>query len=175
MPLALVISLLVLGTFAFGLIAPNAMQGAMQPLPQVRFATRFQPGPRSCSSIPEPVRRRSRSSSGWETPRKEGLQRWCSERPISSASPRSAVRFNMLIRPVFNWWDLPASTMHCGFAYLISCRRRTETSCRMSYGLRCSVPAGGRESSSSGILNPGALYPSWSIASGSTIHVPESR
>jgi len=33
MPLALVISLLVLGTFAFGLIAPNAMQGAMQPLP----------------------------------------------------------------------------------------------------------------------------------------------
>jgi MFS transporter, DHA1 family, multidrug resistance protein len=38
MPLALVISLLVLGTFAFGLIAPNAMQGAMQPLPQIAGA-----------------------------------------------------------------------------------------------------------------------------------------
>jgi len=33
MPLAIVISLLILATFAFGLIAPNAMQGAMQPLP----------------------------------------------------------------------------------------------------------------------------------------------
>jgi MFS transporter, DHA1 family, multidrug resistance protein len=38
MPFALVISLLVLGTFAFGLIAPNAMQGAMQPLPQIAGA-----------------------------------------------------------------------------------------------------------------------------------------
>ena len=38
MPLALVISLLVLGTFAFGLIAPNAMQGAMEPLPQIAGA-----------------------------------------------------------------------------------------------------------------------------------------
>src|SRR6266851_10260358 len=38
MPLSLVISLLVLGTFAFGLIAPNAMQGAMQPLPQIAGA-----------------------------------------------------------------------------------------------------------------------------------------
>jgi DHA1 family bicyclomycin/chloramphenicol resistance-like MFS transporter len=38
MPLALVISLLVLGTFAFGLIAPNAMHGAMQPLPQIAGA-----------------------------------------------------------------------------------------------------------------------------------------
>ena len=38
MPLAPVISLLVLGTFAFGLIAPNAMQGAMQPLPQIAGA-----------------------------------------------------------------------------------------------------------------------------------------
>jgi len=38
MPLALVIPLLVLGTFAFGLIAPNAMQAAMQPLPQVAGA-----------------------------------------------------------------------------------------------------------------------------------------
>jgi DHA1 family bicyclomycin/chloramphenicol resistance-like MFS transporter len=35
MPLALVISLLIVGNFAFGLIAPNAMQGAMQPLPQI--------------------------------------------------------------------------------------------------------------------------------------------
>ena len=35
MPLPLVIPLLVLGTLAFGLIAPNAMQGAMQPLPQI--------------------------------------------------------------------------------------------------------------------------------------------
>ena len=38
MPLPLVISLLVLGTLAFGLIAPNAMQGAMQPLPQIAGA-----------------------------------------------------------------------------------------------------------------------------------------
>jgi DHA1 family bicyclomycin/chloramphenicol resistance-like MFS transporter len=38
MPLAPVISLLVLGNFAFGLIAPNAMQGAMQPLPQIAGA-----------------------------------------------------------------------------------------------------------------------------------------
>src|SRR5467141_2728750 len=38
MPLALVISLLAPGTFAFGLIAPNAMQGAMQPLPQIAGA-----------------------------------------------------------------------------------------------------------------------------------------
>ena len=38
MPLAPVISLLVLSNFAFGLIAPNAMQGAMQPLPQVAGA-----------------------------------------------------------------------------------------------------------------------------------------
>jgi DHA1 family bicyclomycin/chloramphenicol resistance-like MFS transporter len=37
-PLAPVISLLVLGTFAFGLIAPNAMEGAMQPLPQIAGA-----------------------------------------------------------------------------------------------------------------------------------------
>jgi DHA1 family bicyclomycin/chloramphenicol resistance-like MFS transporter len=38
MPLGLVIPLLVLGTLAFGLIAPNAMQGAMQPLPQIAGA-----------------------------------------------------------------------------------------------------------------------------------------
>jgi DHA1 family bicyclomycin/chloramphenicol resistance-like MFS transporter len=38
MPLPLVISLLVLGNLAFGLIAPNAMQGAMQPLPQIAGA-----------------------------------------------------------------------------------------------------------------------------------------
>jgi DHA1 family bicyclomycin/chloramphenicol resistance-like MFS transporter len=38
MPLPVVISLLVLGTLAFGLIAPNAMQGAMQPLPQIAGA-----------------------------------------------------------------------------------------------------------------------------------------
>jgi MFS transporter, DHA1 family, multidrug resistance protein len=38
MPLAPVISLLVLANFAFGLIAPNAMQGAMQPLPQIAGA-----------------------------------------------------------------------------------------------------------------------------------------
>ena len=38
MPLAPVISLLVLSNFAFGLIAPNTMQGAMQPLPQVAGA-----------------------------------------------------------------------------------------------------------------------------------------
>ena len=38
MPLAIVISLLILATFAFGLIAPNAMQGAMQPLPQIAGA-----------------------------------------------------------------------------------------------------------------------------------------
>jgi DHA1 family bicyclomycin/chloramphenicol resistance-like MFS transporter len=38
MPLAVVISLLILGNFAFGLIAPNAMQGAMQPLPQIAGA-----------------------------------------------------------------------------------------------------------------------------------------
>jgi DHA1 family bicyclomycin/chloramphenicol resistance-like MFS transporter len=39
MPLLFVIPLLVLGTLAFGLIAPNAMQGAMQPLPQIAGAT----------------------------------------------------------------------------------------------------------------------------------------
>jgi MFS transporter, DHA1 family, multidrug resistance protein len=38
MPLPVVISLLVLGSLAFGLIAPNAMQGAMQPLPQIAGA-----------------------------------------------------------------------------------------------------------------------------------------
>jgi MFS transporter, DHA1 family, multidrug resistance protein len=38
MPLAIVISLLILATFAFGLIAPNAMQGATQPLPQIAGA-----------------------------------------------------------------------------------------------------------------------------------------
>jgi DHA1 family bicyclomycin/chloramphenicol resistance-like MFS transporter len=38
MPLPPVIALLVVGNFAFGLIAPNAMQGAMQPLPQIAGA-----------------------------------------------------------------------------------------------------------------------------------------
>ncbi len=38
MPLNVVIPLLVVGNFAFGLIAPNAMQGAMQPLPQIAGA-----------------------------------------------------------------------------------------------------------------------------------------
>jgi DHA1 family bicyclomycin/chloramphenicol resistance-like MFS transporter len=38
MPLALVIPLLVLGNLAFGLIMPNAMERAMQPLPQVAGA-----------------------------------------------------------------------------------------------------------------------------------------
>src|SRR5260370_41562456 len=37
-PLPLVISLLVLSNLSFGLIAPNAMQGAMQPLPQIAGA-----------------------------------------------------------------------------------------------------------------------------------------
>jgi DHA1 family bicyclomycin/chloramphenicol resistance-like MFS transporter len=39
MPPAFVILLLVVGTLSFGLIAPNAMQGAMQPLPQIAGAT----------------------------------------------------------------------------------------------------------------------------------------
>ena len=38
MPLALVIPLLVLGNLAFGLIMPNAMERAMQPLPQIAGA-----------------------------------------------------------------------------------------------------------------------------------------
>jgi DHA1 family bicyclomycin/chloramphenicol resistance-like MFS transporter len=38
MPLPLVIALFVLGCVAFGLITPNAMQGAMQPLPQIAGA-----------------------------------------------------------------------------------------------------------------------------------------
>jgi DHA1 family bicyclomycin/chloramphenicol resistance-like MFS transporter len=38
MPLASVISLLVLCNFAFGLITPNAIQGAMQPLPRIAGA-----------------------------------------------------------------------------------------------------------------------------------------
>ena len=38
MPLPLVISLLIIGSLAFGLIAPNAMQGAMQPLAQIAGA-----------------------------------------------------------------------------------------------------------------------------------------
>src|SRR5260370_17634121 len=38
MPLPLLISLLVRGNLAFGLTAPNAMQGAMQPLPQIAGA-----------------------------------------------------------------------------------------------------------------------------------------
>lgn len=38
MPLALVISLLVLANLAFGLIMPNAMERAMQPLPQIAGA-----------------------------------------------------------------------------------------------------------------------------------------
>ena len=38
MPLTPVILILIVGNFAFGLIAPNAMQGAMQPLPQIAGA-----------------------------------------------------------------------------------------------------------------------------------------
>jgi MFS transporter, DHA1 family, multidrug resistance protein len=38
MPLPVVISLLILATAAFGLVAPNAMEGAMQPLPQIAGA-----------------------------------------------------------------------------------------------------------------------------------------
>src|SRR5260370_19907642 len=38
MPLPLLISLLVRGNLAFGLTAPNAMKGAMQPLPQIAGA-----------------------------------------------------------------------------------------------------------------------------------------
>jgi DHA1 family bicyclomycin/chloramphenicol resistance-like MFS transporter len=38
MPLSVVICLLILGSLAFGLIAPNSMQGAMQPLPQIAGA-----------------------------------------------------------------------------------------------------------------------------------------
>jgi MFS transporter, DHA1 family, multidrug resistance protein len=38
MPLASVVPLLILCNFAFGLIAPNAMQGAMQPLPRIAGA-----------------------------------------------------------------------------------------------------------------------------------------
>ena len=38
MPLIPVILILIVGNFAFGLIAPNAMQGAMQPLPQIAGA-----------------------------------------------------------------------------------------------------------------------------------------
>jgi MFS transporter, DHA1 family, multidrug resistance protein len=38
MPLAVVISVLVLDNLAFGLIAPNAMQAAMQPLPEIAGA-----------------------------------------------------------------------------------------------------------------------------------------
>jgi DHA1 family bicyclomycin/chloramphenicol resistance-like MFS transporter len=38
MPLPLVIALMVLSSLAFGLIAPNAMQGAMQPLPEIAGA-----------------------------------------------------------------------------------------------------------------------------------------
>jgi DHA1 family bicyclomycin/chloramphenicol resistance-like MFS transporter len=38
MPFPLVILLLILGNVAFGLIAPNAMQGAMQPLPEIAGA-----------------------------------------------------------------------------------------------------------------------------------------
>jgi MFS transporter, DHA1 family, multidrug resistance protein len=38
MPLPLVLSLMILANLAFGLIAPNAMQGAMQPLPEIAGA-----------------------------------------------------------------------------------------------------------------------------------------
>jgi DHA1 family bicyclomycin/chloramphenicol resistance-like MFS transporter len=38
MPLAVVISVLIVDNLAFGLIAPNAMQAAMQPLPQIAGA-----------------------------------------------------------------------------------------------------------------------------------------
>jgi hypothetical protein len=38
MPLPVVVSLLILATAAFGLVAPNAMEGAMQPLPQIAGA-----------------------------------------------------------------------------------------------------------------------------------------
>jgi DHA1 family bicyclomycin/chloramphenicol resistance-like MFS transporter len=38
MPLPVVISLLIVATMAFGLVAPNAMEGAMQPLPQIAGA-----------------------------------------------------------------------------------------------------------------------------------------
>jgi MFS transporter, DHA1 family, multidrug resistance protein len=38
MPLAIVISVLIVDNLAFGLIAPNAMQAAMQPLPQIAGA-----------------------------------------------------------------------------------------------------------------------------------------
>jgi MFS transporter, DHA1 family, multidrug resistance protein len=38
MPLPLVVFLLILGTLAFGLVAPNALHEAMQPLPQIAGA-----------------------------------------------------------------------------------------------------------------------------------------
>jgi DHA1 family bicyclomycin/chloramphenicol resistance-like MFS transporter len=44
MPLPVVISLLVLVTLAFGLVAPNAMEGAMQPLPQIARAVGAETG-----------------------------------------------------------------------------------------------------------------------------------
>jgi MFS transporter, DHA1 family, multidrug resistance protein len=46
MPLALVISLLVLGTFGFGLIAPNAMQGRCSPCRRLQAP----PAPRPAAS-----------------------------------------------------------------------------------------------------------------------------
>ena len=39
MPLSLVVFLLILGTLAFGLVAPNALHEVMQPLPQIAGAT----------------------------------------------------------------------------------------------------------------------------------------
>src|ERR1700688_4241694 len=68
-----------------------------------------------------------------------------------------------------------APTAHCGFTFSISFRRRTVPRFSARSGRWCFVPGGGRESSTSGILDLERGYPSWSIASGSTIRAPKSR
>ena len=55
----------------------------------------------------------------------------------------------------------------------VSPQNRTMVSARS--GRWCFAPGGGRESSTSGILDLECRYPFSSIASGSTIRAPESR
>jgi hypothetical protein len=74
-----------------------------------------------------------------------------------------------------SWWDLTPSTTHWGFTCWISFRPRTVPRFSARSGRWCFAPGGGRESSTSGILDLEYRYPSWSIASGSTIRTPGSR
>src|ERR1700730_8939830 len=85
-----------------------------------------------------------------------GVQRTTDFVGIASLS----AMFSTSIRQVFNWWDLTHSMTRCGFTCSISFRRKIARPYRTKSGLWCFVPAGGRESLSSGILDPVNQSPS---------------